>query len=242
MRIVRICLNGANLSSGALINLSEDAFGHACRVLRLKDGDPLRIFDGRGHEFDAVLTQVSAKSACALIGNPAGSSVESPLYLELGQVISRGDKMEFTLQKAVELGAAAFVPLLSERCGVKLDPRRMEKKNLSYLKIAAGACEQCGRSVLPAIEEVTELAAWCARPFDGISLTLDPYSGQKITALPPFKRCRLLIGPEGGLSAAETALACRCGFTGVTLGPRILRTETAALVALSILGSRFGDL
>ena len=169
-------------------------------------------------------------------------NVESPLFIELGQVISRGDKMEFTIQKAVELGISKITPLYSSRCGVKLDDKRKDKKVEQWQKIAISACEQCGRNVVPKVGEITNIDDWYSKDPEALSLTLDPKASIKLSEIKLKSKLRLLIGPEGGLDDSEIQKASENNFVGVTLGPRILRTETAALAALSILGCTFGDL
>lgn len=270
MRIPRIYEGVSLLSTGATILLDEYGAGHVSRVLRLKAGDQIRLFDGKGHEFMATLEQVGKKTT-ACITEPLEHYVESPLQIELLQVISRGDRMDFTIQKAVELGVTSIVPLFSERCGVKLDEQRGSKKLDSYQKIAIAACEQCGRNVVPEIKPLQDLCDYLKNitlpaVLDNntpdvlsqtsdmpqapvivdstgfINLTLDPRAAHKLTTLPATGKYRILIGPEGGFTAEEVNATLQAGFTGVTLGPRILRTETTALVALAILGSHFGDL
>lgn len=253
MRIPRIY--DANMPQEVGAEFTLDAFGanHISKVLRLKAGDKIFVFDGRGHEFEAELTE-SGKKTIAKLTNECERSVESPVQVELLQVISRGDRMDFTIQKAVELGISKIIPLTSSRCGVKLDGDRAQKKIESYQRIAISACEQCGRNFVPEVTSITTLANFIKEhsatsdtqslcdEHGFINLTLDPRAQRKITDLPSTGKYRILIGPEGGFSDDEVELANQAGFTGVTLGPRILRTETAALVTLSILGSHFGDL
>ncbi len=242
MRTVRIYEGEANLTPGTAFKLSEDGFGHLCRVLRFKEGDVFVVFDGKGHEYNAKLLDVK-KQALALCGEAICRNNESPLEIELGQVISRGDKMEFTIQKAVELGISKITPLYSSRCGVKLDEKRQERKIQQWQKIANSACEQCYRNVVPTVNQVMDLNAWCeSGESASLNLTLDPKAKIKIKDLNIKGKIRLLIGPEGGLSDDEIAKSKDAGFIGVTLGPRILRTETAALAALCVLGAHFGDL
>ena len=242
MRTVRIYAGEANLAPGTAFKLSEDGFGHLCRVLRFKEGDVFVVFDGKGHEYNAKLLDVK-KQALALCGEAICRNNESPLEIELGQVISRGDKMEFTIQKAVELGISKITPLYSSRCGVKLDEKRQERKIQQWQKIANSACEQCYRNVVPTVNQVMDLNAWCeSGESASLNLTLDPKAKIKIKDLNIKGKIRLLIGPEGGLSDDEIAKSKEAGFIGVTLGPRILRTETAALAALCVLGAHFGDL
>lgn len=255
MRVPRIFdakLTQMNCEIGAELTLDEMGSNHVSKVLRLKVGDPIRLFDGRGHEFVSELVQVGKKTVAKLT-EMLDRQCESPIAVELLQVISRGDRMDFTIQKAVELGISKIIPLTSERCGVKLDAERAAKKIDSYQKIAISACEQCGRNVVPEVTPLQSLDNFLAEhqsknSGDGtdaegfINLTLDPRAEHKITQLPRTERYRILIGPEGGFSADEVQRTQEAGFVGVTLGPRILRTETSALVTLAILGAHFGDL
>lgn len=242
MRTVRIFEGQASLKTNENFTLSQDGYGHLIRVLRFKEGDNFVVFDGLGNEFNAVLTQVN-KQALALCLDRINRNIESPLEIELGQVISRGDKMEFTIQKAVELGVTSITPLTSRRCSIKLDEKREEKKVEQWQKIAISACEQCGRNYVPRVSKITDLNKWCEeKKNEVLSLTLDPKAKKRIKDLNNPKKIRLLIGPEGGLSEEEIENARLHGFEGISLGPRILRTETAALTTLSILGSLFGDL
>ncbi|MCK0540273.1 16S rRNA (uracil(1498)-N(3))-methyltransferase [Anaerobiospirillum sp. NML02-A-032] len=256
MRIPRIYDAAMPDQAGAELELDDFGASHVSRVLRLKPGDSIRLFDGRGNEYLSELT-VTGKKTVAMLKEKLSHNVESPVEVELVQVISRGDRMEFTLQKAVELGISRIIPLTSERCGVKLDADRAAKKTESWQRIAIAACEQCGRNVVPPVEPLQSLSSFvnshqassgddassCPVDEQGfINLTLDPGAARRLTQLPVSGKYRLLIGPEGGFTADEVELARKAGFTGITLGPRILRTETAALVCLSILGCTMGDL
>ena len=241
MRTVRICQLGAPLNLNDEFTLDEDGYGHLIRVLRFTANTPFVVFDGLGNEYEAVLTNVGKKASFKCL-NKLSVNVESPLFIELGQVISRGDKMEFTIQKAVELGISKITPLYSSRCGVKLDDKRKDKKVEQWQKIAISACEQCGRNVVPKVGEITNIDDWYSKDPDSLSLTLDPKASIKLSEINIKSKLRLLIGPEGGLDDSEIQKASENNFVGVTLGPRILRTETAALAALSILGCTFGDL
>lgn len=242
MRIPRI-YHPEPLAAGNQVALNEDAANHIGRVLRMQAGQQLDLFDGSNHLFRAEIVSADKKRVQVTILNACEESRESPLDLHLGQVISRGEKMEFTIQKSIELGVNTITPLISERCGVKLDAERLEKKVLQWQKIAIAACEQCGRNRLPEIRPVMALAAWCAEPDDGLKLNLHPRASASINTLPlPVKRVRLLIGPEGGLSADEILMTAQHQFTDILLGPRVLRTETTALTAISALQVRFGDL
>lgn len=242
MRIPRI-YHPSPLNNQHTISLSDDAANHVGRVLRMSVGDKLELFDGSNAVFDAEITAVSKKSVEATIIHSYLSDKESPLHLHLGQVISRGEKMEFTIQKSVELGVNIITPLLSERCGVKLDAERMNKKRQQWQKIAIAACEQCGRNQIPVINEIQSLESWCREADDGLKLNLHPRATHSINTLPTdIKHIRLLIGPEGGLSAQEIDMTAQHGFTDILLGPRVLRTETAALTVITALQTRFGDL
>lgn len=225
------------------IHLSEDAAGHVGRVLRMTQGQEVLLFDGFGAEFPAVISAVSKKNVTVEVTERIERSVESPLNLHLGQVISRGDKMEFTIQKAVELGVNTITPLISERCGVKLNADRFEKKLQQWQKIAIAACEQCGRNIVPTVRPLMQLEQWCAEDYDGLKLNLHPRAKYSINTLPaPVSKVRLLIGPEGGLSDEEIQMTEQYQFEETLLGPRVLRTETAGLSAITALQVRFGDL
>ncbi|MEF1228327.1 16S rRNA (uracil(1498)-N(3))-methyltransferase [Vibrio fortis] len=242
MRIPRIHHPEPIQQLGSLA-LGEDAAGHVGRVLRMKEGQEVLLFDGSGAEFPAEITEVSKKNVTVNVTERIERSSESPLDLHLGQVISRGDKMEFTIQKSVELGVNTITPLISERCGVKLDAKRFEKKLAQWQKIAIAACEQCGRNTIPVIRPIMQLEEWCSEPSEALKLNLHPRAKYSINTLPePINKVRLLIGPEGGLSAEEISMTEQYKFEETLLGPRVLRTETAALTAITALQVRFGDL
>ncbi|MBU9848290.1 16S rRNA (uracil(1498)-N(3))-methyltransferase [Rahnella ecdela] len=242
MRIPRI-YHPETLTAHSEIALSEDAANHVGRVLRMQPGQAIQLFDGSNQVFEASITQIDKKSVRVSLNEGVLSDNESPLNLHLGQVISRGEKMEFTIQKSIELGVNSITPLFSERCGVKLDGERLEKKLQQWQKIAIAACEQCGRNRIPEIRPAMQLEAWCAEQDDSLKLNLHPRASHSINTLPlPVSHVRLLIGPEGGLSADEIAMTSGYGFTDILLGPRVLRTETTALTAITALQVRFGDL
>jgi 16S rRNA (uracil1498-N3)-methyltransferase len=242
MRIPRI-YHPAPLVVGQTIALSDDAAGHVGRVLRMSAGHALELFDGSNQVFSAEIVQADKKQVQARLLGSETDNRESPLFLHLGQVMSRGEKMEFTIQKSIELGVNVITPLFSERCGVKLDAERLNKKLQQWQKIAIGACEQCGRNQIPEIRPVMNLETWCQEQDDALKLNLHPRASASINTLPlPVERVRLLIGPEGGLSAEEIAMTARYQFTDILLGPRVLRTETTALTAITALQVRFGDL
>lgn len=224
--------------------LNDNAFGHAVRVLRHKEGDPLRFFNGQdGYEYQVTLTQVKKKTAFAQVTDRTKVENESPLKIELGQGISRGDRMDFTLQKSVELGVTCITPLFTERCGVKLTGERLAKKREQWQKIVISACEQSGRVFVPTVNEPVWLEEWLSKETDALNINLHPRAEHSIMSLPfDSQNIRLLIGPEGGLSDEEIDKASAAQFKEVLLGPRVLRTETAALTALTALQCRYGDL
>ncbi|TYB05850.1 16S rRNA (uracil(1498)-N(3))-methyltransferase [Aggregatibacter actinomycetemcomitans] len=243
MRVPRI-YHPIPLNQHTTCALSEDGANHVGRVLRMRAGDQLELFDGSNHIYQAVITAVAKKSVEVDILSRQFDDRESPLAIHLGQVISRGERMEFTIQKSVELGVNVITPLWSERCGVKLDGERMDKKIQQWQKIAIAACEQCGRNKIPEIRPLMKLQQWCAEPNDALKLNLHPRARYSIRTLPeiPAASVRLLIGSEGGLSPQEIAQTEQQGFVDVLLGKRVLRTETAAMAAITALQVCFGDL
>lgn len=241
MRIPRI-YHPQPLTDRAEIALSEDAANHVGRVLRMSAGQALQLFDGS----NGVRRRDSSGGQKERVGAPRRRPRRRHRIAAQpasGRVISRGEKMEFTIQKSIELGVNVITPLFSERCGVKLDGERLAKKIQQWQKIAIAACEQCGRNRIPEIREAMSLEAWCAEQDGSLKLNLHPRASHSINTLPqPVDRVRLLIGPEGGLSADEIAMTTNHGFTDILLGPRVLRTETTALTAITALQVRFGDL
>lgn len=231
------------INQNSLITLDDNAFNHLIRVLRMKVGEQIILFNGTNQITPAVIQQIDKKSVIVKTSTTMVDNRESPLNIHLGQVISRGEKMEFTIQKSVELGVTSITPLLSERCGVKLDETRLDKKVQQWQKIVISACEQCGRNVIPIINPVTKLENWCASLTDSLKLNLHPKAKHGINQLSTtHHNISLLVGPEGGLSEDEINMTSNYDFTDILLGPRVLRTETAALTALTALQIRFGDL
>lgn len=238
------------LQPGGLVRLPERVQRHL-QALRLREGDAITLFDGRGGEYAAVLERTGRNAAAQVLAHHAIER-ESPLHITLAQGISAGDRMDLTLQKATELGVSRIVPLRCERSVVRLDAERAARRHEHWRHILASACEQCGRNRLPELLEPVEVHAWLA----GASATPDPSApaGQRLMLDPRAihslaARLRrdggpvvLLIGPEGGLAQHEAAAAQARGFDGVRLGPRILRTETAPLAALVLVQALAGDL
>ncbi len=234
----------SQLTLNGTVTLSDDAFGHSVRVLRLKEGDSITLFNGfDSFQYTAILANVNKKSAQAKIISQEQVNSESPLNIHLGQGISRGDRMDFTLQKSVELGVNTITPLFTERCGVKLNTERLEKKRQQWQKIVISACEQSGRTHVPIVAEPLLLIDWLKQETSALKINLHPKAEHSIMTLPTENtRVRLLVGPEGGLSDEEISQANQHNFHDVLLGPRVLRTETAALTAITALQCRFGDL
>lgn len=226
-----------------MIQLEDQAARHVHQVLRLGDGAPLVLFDGNGGEFEAMVRQASRKGVTVELGAHHGREAESPLRIHLGQGLSRGERMDYAVQKSVELGVHRLTPLETDRCGVKLPPDRLAKRESHWRRIATAACEQCGRNRVPEVGPVMKFAPWLdSLEADSPKLMLVPEAGARLVEMtPPAGTVALLIGPEGGLSEAEVAAARAAGFTGVRLGPRTLRTETAAVAALAALQALWGD-
>ncbi|MBU2923118.1 16S rRNA (uracil(1498)-N(3))-methyltransferase [Colwellia sp. 4_MG-2023] len=238
----------SELTLNDTVKLSDDAFGHIVRVLRLSEGDTVALFNGKeAVQYTAQLVDVKKKEASAKIIEQKVITNESPIDIHLGQGISRGDRMDYTLQKSVELGVSKITPLFTERCGVKLSGERLAKKHDQWQKIVISACEQSGRCIVPEVTEPMYLEDWLAQETNSLKLNLHPKATHSIMTLPVDStenalQVRLLIGPEGGLSDEEISKANTADFQDILLGPRILRTETAALTAITALQCRFGDL
>lgn len=244
MRIPRIYTPQPLAAQQSLL-LEPGASKHVLTVLRLKTGTPLMLFDGSGREFEARLDGAENRQARVCIADEHPTVSESPLHITLVQGISRGERMDYTLQKAVELGVAEIIPVLTERSVVRLDEKQATRKREHWQQLVIAACEQSGRVRVPPVGTPRPLNEILSEPACAeLSLLLHPAADAKLSALaaPAHNQVRLLVGPEGGLSGTEIAAAQRAGFTAVQLGPRVLRTETAALVALSLLQARWGDL
>ena len=242
MRITRLYLD-SSLVPDTEVELDERSAHHVARVLRMKAGTPLQLFDGRGTEVLATLASADKRHVRVSIEAVLGSRSESPLRLVLGQGISKGERMDFTLQKSVELGVSCIVPLWTEHSQVQLDAARLAKRMEHWRGVIISACEQCGRAVLPDLQPPLKLPEWLGGRVAGdLGLLLDPGQSASLAGLkPPMGAVRLLIGPEGGLSDLERQWARNAGYAGIRLGPRVLRTETAALAALAALQTLWGD-
>ena len=244
MRVPRIYTPQA-LAVADTLELESAASKHLLTVLRLKAGASLVLFDGSGREFDARLAAVMGRRAQATVTAEHTAHSESPLTVTLVQGISRGERMDYSLQKAVELGVSAIVPVIAERSVVRLDGAGAARKLAHWQQLIISACEQSGRVRLPPVTAPLPLGQYLAQePSGDTKLLLDPDSPVSFTALaqPPAGSILLLVGPEGGWSDPERHAARTAGFQGIRLGPRILRTETASVVALSLLQGLWGDL
>lgn len=246
MREVRIHLDSP-LGSGRRVALPPQAAQHVTRVLRLRSGAALTVFDGRGGEYAATLEVAGRDTATVELGEHSAIERESPLRITLLQGLARGERMDWVVQKATELGVQRIVPVATARSVVQLDAERGTKRTDHWLAIAAAACEQCGRNTLPEIAAPLSLeAALREASATDLRLALHPDSGESLrTVLGADVACpsvALLIGPEGGLDETEVALARQDGFRVVHLGPRVLRTETAGIAALAALQCLAGDL
>ena len=230
------------LAAGVSVELGEDAAHHVSSVLRLRCGDPLVLFDGKGAECRGVIDRIGKRQVAVRIETHALIDRESPLKVTLAQGISRGERMDYTIQKAVELGVAAIAPLNTQRSTVKLDAERTEKRLAHWRKVMVSACEQCGRNHLPALMPVQNLPQWLAQAHDELKIVLRGGAETPLTSLsPPQHGVTMLIGPEGGLDETEIRAAEQARYRPVRLGPRILRTETAAVTALAAMQAIWGD-
>jgi len=246
VRLSRI-YHSQQLDGAAQATLGESASRHLVRVLRLTLGAKLIVFDGGGGEYAARISKINNGRVEVTLSERRQPMTESPVDITLAQGLIRGERMDLVLQKATELGVSRIVPVAMERCVTRLSPQRLEKRMRHWQNVVIGACEQCGRTVMPVIEslqssaELTENATESEYP---LRLLLQTDSTTRIDDIqqPAGRRILLWVGPEGGFGENEAAAAVTKGFRSLRMGPRILRTETAGLVGLSLLQARFGDL
>lgn len=231
------------LQEGVTVVLSQEASHHLAGVLRAVTGDKLVLFNGEGGEFEAVITHISRKRVEVRVESFSSREAESPIHLKLAQGIARGEKMDWIVQKAVELGVSRFIPLWTGRTNVKLSAEREEKRLQHWQGVAISACEQCGRNRIPTIATPITFQQWLPAVTAPHRFVLSPYVQSGLPeAIPAGSTVLLLVGPEGGLEEEEVAAAMGQGFKPLNLGPRILRTETAALAALTAIQVKFGDM
>lgn len=242
MRVTRVHVDRP-LAIGGRIALPDEAAAHLVRVLRLQPGDACTLFNGDGNDYEARLLATGKRGAEAEVVAVHAVDNESPLRIVLLQGIARGEKMDWILQKATELGVVAFIPVESERSEVRLDDARAAKRLAHWRSVVASACGQCGRARVPGVRPPSALAP-ALEQLAGATprFLLDPGAGESIaTMAPPPEECVLAVGPEGGWSPRDLERLRAAGFGGLRLGPRILRTETAGIAAVAALQSRFGD-
>ena len=252
MRLTRVFVEAA-LTSGSTVELPPDTASHLAKVLRARGGDELILFSGDGREFNGAIEAVRGSRVSVAVGDSRHVNRESPLAVTLVQCVPRGDRMDFIVQKATELGVARIVPVLSQRSVVRLDKTQAESKTIHWRAVALSACEQCGRNRLPIIEAAQPLLNYLGEsaPSEGLKLVFEPeFSAHALTAAQSpsgaadnaIVDAQIAIGPEGGFAPDELEAFRVAGFTQVGLGPRILRTETAAIAAVVWLQARFGDM
>ncbi len=230
------------LTPHSTVTLDGGTHRHVAQVLRLKKGAEITLFDGSGVQFPATLEQVERKQVSATLGEATAHNIESPLSIHLFQGISKGERMDHVMQKATELGVSAITPLFTERTVVKLEPKRLQKKLEHWHGVIIAACEQSGRNRLPILHPPQALHT-LSPPSPTIGFLLNPTASTGLGEQPqPESPVSVLIGPEGGLSDQEIENAEANGWQGVQLGPRILRTETAAVATLTALQLLWGDL
>lgn len=237
----------SNFEPGHVVALPDEVARHI-QVLRLAAGDALTLFNGRGGQYEARLVEVGRRSAVAEIGAFAAAEAEPPYRITLAQAVAGGDKMDWLIEKAVELGVSRIVPLVTTRGVVRLSAERASRRHAHWQGIVRAACEQCGRNRIPDVEPAHDLSKWFHALPDSTSsgtlrLLLSPRARSAFATLPetaPSGEVTLLIGPEGGLSPDEEDAAMARGFTALSLGPRVLRTETAGMAVLAALAARWG--
>ncbi|MEH6586743.1 MAG: 16S rRNA (uracil(1498)-N(3))-methyltransferase [Halioglobus sp.] len=241
MRIPRIH-TGQVLQAESTFDLEPGPSQHLSRALRMQQGSPLILFDGRGGQYPATISCIDKKRVSVTTGEHRDVEVESPLAVHLGIAVSRGERMDWVVQKATELGVTQITALITERSEVKLKGERVTKKQDHWQQIAISACEQCGRNRVPVINALQPLSSWLAESEANLRLVLHHRADKLPEQEHSPKTVALLIGPEGGLSDSEILLAQQQAFQSLRLGARVLRTETAPLAALSILQARWGDM
>ena len=221
--------------------LDELASNHLSRVLRVRVDDPVTLFNGDGVDYLATVTNIGKHAVTLTVTTLTDAAAESPLFTDLGLALSKGERFDWAIQKATELGVSRITPLLSERVEVKLPSDRMAKKQQHWQQVVISACEQSGRAVVPQVQSVMQLGDWCRQTDADCKLMLHHHEPAGLQAHAP-QHVALLIGPEGGLSANDIVQASNAGFAAWRIGPRVMRTETAPAVALAVLGARWGDL
>ena len=230
----------APLRAGGVCQLSEDAAHHAVHVLRLREGEEVTLFNGRGGEYAARIASIQRLRISIDVLQHRALERESPLRLTLVQGVSAGEKMDGTVRKAVELGIAEVQPVLATRSVARPKGERADSRRAHWQKVVIAACEQCGRNLIPQVQPLTSVEDY--RPGDGMKVLLSPQAKLRLSeAIKEGSTFILAAGPEAGFTAPEEAMLANAGFTPVSLGPRVLRTETAAVAALAALNALRGD-
>lgn len=243
MRNPRIYQPIAAAQPGQQLKLDEHACKHLIQVLRMRAGDGFILFNGQGQAWQARLENTDKRNSTASIEKALPDNAETPLSVHLGLGISKGERMDYAIQKAVELGVTDITPLFTRYSMVKLDDKRKDKRHRHWQGIIIGACEQCGRNHLPTLHPAGDNTAWLSNIVADQKLLLDPLATQGLSDITDKpSSTSLYIGPEGGLSDEEMADAKQAGFKGIRLGPRVLRTETAVVAALTAVQLLWGDL
>ena len=242
MRLTRVYVD-APLSSGMIVELPRETASHLAKVLRARAGDEIVLFSGDGREYAAAIDNVRGSRVTAAVADGLHVDRESSLDVTLVQCVPRGDRMDFIVQKATELGVTRLVPVLSQRSVVRLDAGQAESKAAHWRAVAVSACEQCGRARLPIIDAPTPLTSYLGAPVPAVArFVLEPDQDGPAAPATLDGNVQIAVGPEGGFSADELEIFKLAGFSRLRLGPRILRTETAAITALAWLQTRFGDM
>ena len=240
-RLHRIYLN-QDIELQQSIRLPEDAGHYLSRVLRARTGQLVVVFNGNGLDFKAEIESLDRGNVILRILDKQPVNTESPLKITLVQAISRGERMDVTLQKATELGVLAFKPVFTTRTEVRLTEKKIQKRMLHWKKVIISASEQCGRGRIPALSQPVDVMTWAQQKTDLTRIMLVPGADAKLSSVLPVTKLELLIGPEGGLDEKEVELLGRQDIIPVSLGPRILRTETAGPAATAMLQAMAGDM
>jgi len=242
MHNTRIYLDNP-LASGELCTITNETAHHISRVLRMRTGQDLILFNGKGGEFEGAIVNIDKRHVEIEVGDYIDINRESIIDITLVQGIPRGQRMDYTIQKAVELGANKIVPVLTEFGTVHLDSQRLKKRVDHWQKIIINTCEQCGRNLLPSILTIPTLEDWITQDKNELKLVLNPDSGVRLSELTVLDNgFTVLIGSEGGFSDRELELAQKNCFLAIKFGPRILRTETAAVAAITACQTLWGDI
>ncbi|OQX38082.1 MAG: 16S rRNA (uracil(1498)-N(3))-methyltransferase [Oceanospirillales bacterium LUC14_002_19_P2] len=229
------------LCADTTIILTDSAANHVGKVLRMRPGEPLTLFNGEGGSWQAEVHLVSKKLVEVRTLEQLEGGNESPLRIELGQSLSRGERMDYAIQKATELGVTDITLLFSERCEVKLSSERQEKRLNHWQQVAISACQQCGRNRVPTIHAPVSLDTWLDNRQTDLNFVLHHRTEKQLKGFERPQSVSLLIGPEGGLTTTEIEQAQDRGFHPLALGPRVMRTETAPVAAAAVLQYLWGD-